>query len=367
MSNPQYFLMSETVRNLLFENGKPKDDCFYYVNYCPLCENKKIKKLFSQWGIDYYRCDNCEFVFSNPRLTNKGAYLWYNSDYYNAAMKTEHYIAENFSKYYSISLNDYHLNKLIELFNTIVQNKTLIIADIGCGSGAVLHYLKDKLEFNNLKGFDLTSYNIQFAKMFRNITIEIVDVFDLNDDTKFDVVITTENIEHVSYPIKYVEQIKKIIKPGGYLFLTTPHNDKIATKLMELSGDHFCAPNHQNYFNLNNLSELLAGNKFEVVSNWIDKSNKFNLYAFIKNFFIKRDQVTALPPINPLLKSIWKWQKDLDKSIFLSDYKSNNILMNNTVSLKKKFKLKPFIKNLFKNLIPLKFETHQIIVARFDG
>lgn len=102
MSEKQYFLMSETVTDLLFENGKPKEDCFYEVNTCLICNSSRLKKLFQQWGIDYLECRECGFIFSNPRLTGKGAYLWYNSEYYDAAMSSEHYIVENFNTYFSV-------------------------------------------------------------------------------------------------------------------------------------------------------------------------------------------------------------------------------------------------------------------------
>lgn len=38
------------------------------------------------------------------------------------------------------------------------------------------------------------------------------DVYELNSDRKFDIILTTENIEHVSDPIKYLEAIVKILK-----------------------------------------------------------------------------------------------------------------------------------------------------------
>ena len=111
-----YYLMSETVKDLLFKNGKPNNEYFFYIDSCPLCDSKKLKKLFKQWGLYYLRCKVCNFLFSNPRLTDKGAFLWYNSDYYNATMQTEHFISKNYNKYYSVSLDEFHLNQLINIF-----------------------------------------------------------------------------------------------------------------------------------------------------------------------------------------------------------------------------------------------------------
>jgi len=357
--------MSETVHELLFKEGKPNEEFFFFVDACPLCDSNRLKKLFRQWGIGYFRCKECEFVFSNPRLTDKGAYRWYNSDYYNAAMKTEHYIVENYSKYYSISLNEYHFKKAVELFEKRNFPRSVSIADIGCGSGSLLHYLKNELGFGSIKGFDLNTSNIKFANRFRGIEIENADIYKLDVVTKFDVVITTENIEHVSYPIAYIEQIKKFLKPGGYILLTTPHNDKTATNLMGLYGDHFCAPNHQNYFNYQNLSGLLYSHGFDFVDYWIDNRTQFNLYAFLKRFMIQRDQVTAFPPVKASLKTIWKWQKDSNQSVIISYFNSTPDESQNA-SVKEKISLKNRVKKAMGALIPFNFKTHQIILAKYN-
>jgi len=367
-NNKKYYWMSETVKDLLFHEGKPINEYFFYVDSCPLCDSKRLKKLFRQWGISYYKCRECEFVFSNPRLTDKGAFQWYNSGYYNAAMQTEHYIAENYSKYYSISLNEYHFNKTIEIFVKNNLPKDISIVDLGCGSGAILHYLKDELGYNHVKGYDLNKENIEFARRFRGIEIENADIYDIDYGEKFDVVITTENIEHVSHPGAYLRQIKKLMKPGGYLLLTTPHNDRMATILMGLSGDHFCAPNHQNYFNYQNLSKLFISNGLKIKDSWIDDRQKFNLFAFLKRFLIQRDQITAFPPMRVSQKTMWRWQKDKTKSVVLSQY--NGVLENivndeNSVS-KIKIPMKKWIKRRMRHIIPLKFQTHQIVLAKYE-
>lgn len=148
--------------------------------------------------------------------------------------------------------------------------------------------------------------------------------------------------------------------------MTTPHNDVKATKLMGLSGDHFCAPNHQNYFNFKNLSSLLNDYNFNVTDYWMDNSIQFNLYAFFKRFLIQRDQITAFPPIKVSQRTIWKWQRDRHKSVILSEYdikqsdKENQGKHVNT----KKLSTKKRLKKIMGNVVPLKFRTHQIILAK---
>lgn len=215
----------------------------------------------------------------------------------------------------------------------------------------------------------MNASNIEFARNFRGVKIENKDIYDLVGNEKFDLIITTENIEHVSKPVDYIDQIKTLLKPGGYLLLTTPHNDKTAIRLMGLSGDHFCAPNHQNYFNYQNLSMLIESHGFKVIDLWIDKRTQFNLYAFLKRFLIKRDQVTAFPPIKASLKTIWKWQKDRHKSVIISLWNNSPLDQGNTgiPNRLKNVSFKKHIKKFISSIIPLYFETHQILLAKYNG
>jgi len=366
MVKNNYYLMSKIVQDLMFINGQPKSEYFYCVEKCPICNSNKLKYLFNQWGISYQKCKSCEFVFSNPRLTDAGAFTWYNSEYYTAAMQSEHFIAEKYDKYHSISLNKLHFNKFIELFKQLELPVNTSIVDVGCGSGAILHFLKDELGYCNVKGIDLNKSNAIFAKNFRKIDIDLKDVSELDGTQKFDLVITTENIEHISDPKLYIDKLCNIIKTTGYLCITTPHNDNTATSVMGLSGDHFCAPNHQNYFNFKNLSKLLNSKGFDVINHWIDKSQSFNTYAFIKHFLIKRDQIAAIPPNNAALKTIWKWQKSAYSSVILNQYNVNtigNILRTHN----SKKNIKEYLKTFLENMIPFYFSTHQILITRFNG
>jgi|GEM_PF-5866824 len=136
---------------------------------------------------------------------------------------------------------------------------------------------------------------------------------------------------------------------------------------MGLSGDHFCAPNHQNYFNYQTISDLFVSHGFDVVDYWIDNRTRLNLYAFLKRFLIQRDQVIAFPPVKVSQKTIWKWQKDRQQSVIVSSFNSipatkvnlQNANVNSKTSLKNK------MKKILGALIPVNFRTHQIILAKY--
>jgi len=364
MTSPQYFLMSETLENVLFNNGKPNPQYFYNVDKCVTCNSSSIKKIFKQWGISYFKCDKCEMIFSNPRLTGDGAYHWYNSDYYNAAMKEQHFIAEKYDKFYSASLPQELIKQLLEMFLKCNIPLNAKIADIGCGSGALLHQIRDVLKYNNIYGFDLNENNASFAKKNRKLDIKMKDVYDLSDDEKFDAILTTENIEHVSDPHKYLETLSKILNKDGYLILSTPHNDKAADFFYGNFADHYCAPNHQNYFNIKNLTMLLNQYNLTVENYFLFNKVKFNLILFLKRYFLKRDQITCYPPYHAELSTIWKFQKDLRKSVRFFEWNEKHFtkIPDGNIETSKSLSVK--IKKTIASPFPYYFKTHQIVVSK---
>ena len=47
------------------------------------------------------------------------------------------------------------------------------------------------------------------------------------EDSRYDAVFCTEVLEHTAYPFDAVREMRRILKPGGTLFLSTPFNFRI--------------------------------------------------------------------------------------------------------------------------------------------
>ena len=101
----------------------------------------------------------------------------------------------------------------------------LRILDVGCGGGLLTEPLK-RLGAN-VTGLDASAEAIKAAKDHASVVGLDIDyrVGDLstitNELDQFDVVIASEVIEHVSDPQSFIEEIHKLINPGGKLIITT--------------------------------------------------------------------------------------------------------------------------------------------------
>lgn len=93
------------------------------------------------------------------------------------------------------------------------------------------------------------------------------------EDTKFNVVIFAEIIEHLQNdPCKVLREIKRVLKPGGYLVLTTPNVARLENVARIINGANIYDPysgygpygRHNREYNCHELAKLLEHEGFEV-------------------------------------------------------------------------------------------------------
>ena len=127
--------------------------------------------------------------------------------------------------------------KALELANSYLDGGSKILI-AGSGEGG--------LEYQLLKGgvsaSDITALDIDPAQ-YKVSEIEC-QYCDLNgripfDDGTFDICFSIEVIEHLNNPQNVIDEIYRVLKPNGMLFLSTPNVHSIAQKLRFLFSDEF--------------------------------------------------------------------------------------------------------------------------------
>ncbi|NEO97863.1 MAG: methyltransferase domain-containing protein [Symploca sp. SIO2E9] len=85
---------------------------------------------------------------------------------------------------------------------------------------------------------DLREELIDYVKLkYEKGTIHFApgNCFELEFGSYFDVVVITEIIEHVAHPDEFLNKIAKLVKPGGYIVMTTPNGEYIRHNLPKFS------------------------------------------------------------------------------------------------------------------------------------
>lgn len=111
--------------------------------------------------------------------------------------------------------------------------------DIACGLGHFCRYMKARNPFLEIWGMDFSPVGIKYAKELDKV-VGMNNKFVLGDahklpfeDNSFDVITAMEVIEHISDPVKFITEIKRVLKPNGGAFITTPWRDFKGMKSVE--------------------------------------------------------------------------------------------------------------------------------------
>lgn len=128
-----------------------------------------------------------------------------------------------------INLDETYRWKVLEsVLNKITATQgsdKLNILDFGCGRG----WLSQKLTaFGNVTGVDLSSESVKRAAgFFPEVTFKVINaaepVSNQLPPAFYDIVVSSEVIEHVLNQEEYINNIYTLLKPGGFLVMTTPN------------------------------------------------------------------------------------------------------------------------------------------------
>ncbi|MBI1978605.1 MAG: class I SAM-dependent methyltransferase [Candidatus Aenigmarchaeota archaeon] len=55
-------------------------------------------------------------------------------------------------------------------------------------------------------------------------------------DNSFDLIFSVETLEHVIYPNKFIEEVKRVLKPGGDIILDTPNLNSWSNRILMMLG-----------------------------------------------------------------------------------------------------------------------------------
>lgn len=139
-----------------------------------------------------------------------------------------------------------------------IESNTKVL-DIGCGyHGAFLVSISQKI----FKGVGL---DISVNKTPKAVNVKLIKSSADNKlpfrNSSFNVVVISAVLEHVKFPLKMLEEARRVLKPKGLLLITTP--SKTAKPILELLSFklHLISPDeikdHKRYYDKESLRNIL--------------------------------------------------------------------------------------------------------------
>lgn len=136
--------------------------------------------------------------------------------------------------------------------------------ELGCGEGLSTMRLAAMLPKDiTLEASEYVKHQIPHAqKNNPGLKITQESVYELKHaDNTFDLVFLLEVLEHLDFPSKALQEIKRVLKPGGYLIIGVPR-EPLWRSLNMARGKYWNdwgnTPGHLNHWSSRSLTRLLA-------------------------------------------------------------------------------------------------------------
>ncbi len=232
------------------------------VEACPLCAGMKLQHKFEvhhitgdqlhAWAPDQcyslapvVTCRDCGFMFKSLRPVAgylEEHYAWLDESYVERVAEELPGFREDY---------DVARRALLKAFP-----KGGSILDVGCASGYFLESLGEKWGRHGLEIFHVAA---QRARARGGITIHECDVASAGFASEsFDVVCSFDVVEHLAEPMSFFREVRRVLKPGGWLLLGTGDAGSLGAQLSGSRWTYLCIPEHLSFFNPRSLRTALG-------------------------------------------------------------------------------------------------------------
>lgn len=188
------------------------------------------------------------------------------------------------------------------------KDKNRLFLEIGCGTGVVSSFLEKK--GYRVEGIDMYYKGLKYASKRMSGLLYCGDVFKAKLPKKYSAIGLFDVLEHIEDDVSFLKKSLKVLKSGGYVFITVPANMGLWSAVDEASG-------HKRRYSLKTMRSLLVKSGLKpVYLTYYNSIIFFPQFVFRKILFnnkiIKKNKIKILgeglkiPPgaINILLKTV---------------------------------------------------------------
>jgi len=185
---------------------------------CPVCEKSRGAPLHAEGTFQMVRCSSCQFIFLNPRPTTESL-----QQFYQQYLPEEEASIESWEK-----MMKPVFCRAADLLKRYRGNGRLL--DVGAGFGFFLAKMKNRGW--ETVGVEISQKALDYARNILGVAVHPGPLERVGfPDHQFDAVTGFYVIEHLSYPMAFLRECHRILKPGGLLLLRYPHTTPIKNLL----------------------------------------------------------------------------------------------------------------------------------------
>lgn len=225
---------------------------------CPACRKKILNIAFRKNIFSYKECPTCKSLFLSPRPLAKDLFKFYKDS------QSEKYWAKTFfpavAEVRRKSIFRPRVKKISALLD-IHKKKVKKIVDVGAGFGIFLEEWREKFptckcvaiepsrsmaQQCRKRGLDVLETTLEKVPQAQNETADLITCFEV--------------LEHVHDPDKFIKCLLRLVRPGGYILLTSLCIDGFDLQVLWNRSYQIMPPHHINFFSKQGLKKICLRN-----------------------------------------------------------------------------------------------------------
>jgi 2-polyprenyl-3-methyl-5-hydroxy-6-metoxy-1,4-benzoquinol methylase len=221
---------------------------------CPICGSIRYRARITGKGYRFVSCRDCRLTYQNPQPLFADLSRRYGQSYFEYELRNE----ANFFYLMELGLRDVGFERLTE---SLPRPRRVL--DVGCATGMLLERLR--AGGWEVQGLDLCREAARHAQWERGIPVFVGTLEQARfRDESFEAIHFSHLIEHLPDPAGFLIEVRRILRPGGYVLVTTPNIAGLQALLFgerwrSAIADHLCL------FSRRTLRRLLESSGFQVL------------------------------------------------------------------------------------------------------
>lgn len=232
---------------------------------CPVCDSTGIQKVFtakdytiSAEQYEIWQCGNCTVRFTQdiPEAVAIGKY--YQSEAYISHSETNKGIVN----WLYLRVRKYTLSVKRKFIEAETGMRSGSILDVGAGTGAFLHQMKNAGW--TIEGVEPDDQAINRAAAQYQLQLKKAsELFNLHAKS-FNAITLWHVLEHVHDLHGYMEQLKELLKPGGKIFIAVPNYTSFDANAYATFWAAYDVPRHLYHFSPASMHVLAEIHKLTI-------------------------------------------------------------------------------------------------------